>query len=311
VRSAKLVRDFKQMDNSAWRNHYLPQAYLRKFCDDSGTVCRTFRGPDDLLREKRFAPRATGYEEDLYTLVDAGGVFRSQRPDAIERDVFGPIDDNGARALERVLVSSPSKLTAAERENLTLLVLSLIERHPQRVLERDRIAERIAIEREAALREFFGPPLPGRLDVLEILDVEKLARNLARQRMVQNIKDQRWLEHLKSLTLRQLAIRPGCPTWFVTGDNPVVINTGEPWPLRYFTLALSPRALLFGHHAEEQVDDQLLRGLFLAHNIQLFRQCQYIFSQERLQDNQLIRTRYAASTMLKPVAWDGKGRSAR
>jgi hypothetical protein len=291
------------MGNATWRNHYLPQAYLRKFCDDSGTVLRTFRGPDDVLRSRRFAPRATGYEEDLYTLADAGGVFRGARPDAIETDVFGPIDDKGARALERVLVSSPAQLTAEERDHLTLLVLSLIERHPQRVLERDRIAARIASERKDALRESFGPPLPGRPDVLEIVDFKKLAKNLARQRMVQNLRDPHWLEHIRSLTLRQLVVQPDRPAWFVTGDNPVLINMGEAWPLRYFTLALSPRALLFGHHAEEHVDEELLRGIFLAHNVQLFRQCQYVFSHEALEDNRIIRTRYAASTMLKPVTW--------
>jgi len=292
-----------RVGNPASRNHYLPQFYLRQFCDRSGRVFRTFRGTDDALHEKRFVPKATGYERHLYSLVDAGLLFPAKQPDQIEREVFGPIDDRGSVALDRLLHSAPSQLTGDEKGHWAAFVNSLLQRHPQRIRERDRVAEKMARKRLGALRKHFGPPPPGRPDIFEQFDVEALARNMHRGHIVKEVQNQRSIDYLGGFTLVKIRFETSPVLAFVTGDDPVLVNAGRPWPVRYFTFALSPETLLLGHSFSETLDTETLFGLALIHNLELFAQCEYVFSRHPLVDGEYVSTRKAAQISLKPVPW--------
>jgi hypothetical protein len=271
-------------------------------------VLRTFVGPDGVLRERRFVTRATGYEHDLYSLADAGPALTGSRPDAIERDVLGPIDHYGALALERLTTSSPSDLSEDERGHLARLLNSMLERHPQRIYERDLAAERIARERRDALRELLGPTPYERPDVFTLIDCEALARNIHREHLVREIQKTTSIDYLKSLTFVKFAVEPNEEIAFVTGDNSVLVNGGQSWPLHFFTLAISPNILLIGINMTEApaIDSdelQTMLDLGRIHNLQLFMQCEYIFSKDGLRDGLFAKTRTAAQRYLKRPSW--------
>lgn len=291
------------MANETWRTHYLPQSYLRQFCGHDGRVLRTFRGPDDKLHERRFPPKATGYEPDLYSLVSASPLLPVQRQDLIETEVFRPIDHHGAVVLERLIGEPPSKLGDDERMHWARFLNSLLERHPQRIYERDRIAEQRARERIEVLRQQFGPPLPGRPDIFELVDVGGLARNIHREHMVREIQNERSVNYLKGLTLVKIAVEENPVLSFVAGDNPVLVNGGQPWPMHFFSVALTPYTLLVGFNSPEPPDLDTLLGLARIHNLQLFGQCEYIFSRDRLEDTPGIKVRTAAQLYLKRTSW--------
>lgn len=291
-------------NNTASRNHYLPQFYLRRFCNDAGLVLRTFRGMDDALHEKPFVPKATGFENDLYTLVNWAPSSRTARPDTIEKEFFGPIDHHGAQVVERLDQVAPSELSSEERTQWALFVNSLLERHPQRVFVGDRKAEQSARALREELRERWGPPSSGRPDVLELLDVEALARNLHREHIVRTIRDEKTLEYIGGLRFAKLVVEPNPVLSFVTGDNPVLLNLGQPGPIYFFTLALSPNMLLFGQNEKEPFPEpEMLMNLCHFHNLLLFKQCQYVFSRGALQDDEFIKTRRQALLTMIQTPW--------
>lgn len=291
-------------NNSAWRNHYLPQSYLSHFCDSSGQVLRTFRGPDDRLHEKRFPTRSTGYEPDLYSLSDEGLASGDRDKDVFEREVFGPIDNDGIKAFRRIIATAPSDLSDEERGHLALMLNSFVERHPQRLRERDEKAIEMGREIMLALKQAWGLPPEGRPDVLDLINSDGLVKNLHRKHMIDQIQDEKTVDYLKRLTFLKVTIEESPMLSFVTGDNPLLINLGKPWPLEWFTLALDPRTLLLGHAFSEPLDDvDIFMSLSIAHNIQMFQQCEYVYSKDHLKDNPFIKTRLAALTLLKPVPW--------
>jgi hypothetical protein len=295
------------VDNLSGRNHYLPQAYLRRFCDASGKVLQTFLGPDDKLHEKRFVPKETGYEWDLYTLKGAGILTSSSESDDIEKKVFGPVDDNGALVLNALHEGAPSQLSAEERTHLAVFVNSLLERHPQRIRERDQLAEQMARERFEELKKAFGKPNPDGFDILDLIrdeHVEQLARNLHREHMVREIQDPKSIEYLSGIMLSTFTLSEEQPLRFFTSDNPVLVNGGRPWPVQFFTLALSPRVLLIGVNDQEPVTDpQMIFAVTLVHCLELPRQTEYVFSQDPIVDYEGAAIRSNAQATLRKVNW--------
>jgi len=295
------------VNNPTGRNHYLPQAYLRRFCDASGKVLRTFLGPDDRLHEKRFVPKETGYERDLYSLKGAGILGTSPEPDQIEKKVFGPVDGNGASVLDALHEGAPSQLSAEERTHLAIFVNAFLERHPQRIRERDKLAEQMARERFEELKKALRRPNRDGFDILDLIrdeHVEQLARNFHREYMVQEIQNPASIDYLSGIKLSKFTLDEDKPFRFFTSDNPVLVNAGQPWPVQFFTLALSPCVLLIGVNDEEPVTEpQMIFGLALAHCLQLPRQTEYIFSQGPLVDYEGAAIRSSAQSALIKVNW--------
>lgn len=288
------------MGNPTARNHYLPKFYLERFCDASGRVLRTFKGPDNELHETRFAPKATGFEEHLYSLLDAGLLLREPRIDVIERDVLGPIDAAGANALADLLDSAPLNLSDASRRGWASFVNSLLVRHPQGIRQGDARAIEVARERMAVLRKHFGPPQDGRIDVFDLLDADQYARNAHRGHVSEKLLDQERIDYLQSFVLVKVTAPAASPVYFVTGDNPVFSNG---LPLHWFALSLDPRTLLVGHRPQETVDHETLAALAVIHNLELLAQCEYIFSRDPLVDAPWSSYRGAGREHLNPVQW--------
>ncbi len=250
--------------------------------------------------------KATGYETDLYTINGAGPLFPRGKPDVIEKDVLGPIDSNGAKALRALIDGPPSQLSPEQQEFWATFVNSLLERHPQRIYGRDRIAEKLARERLDAIRQKFAPPPPGRPDVFEMVapHIESLARDMHRRHIANEMTNPRSIGYLKSLEFTKFTLDAESPLRFVTADNPVLVNGGQPWPIDFLSIALGPRDLLFAwNNREPLTDDETIRGLALIHNLQLFLQAEYVFSQGPLVDLEGVRMRYAAQISLKQVPW--------
>ena len=80
------------------KHHYVPQFLLRRWTDASGKV-RTYSVRDDRVTISDLGPRYTGYENRLYALAATiAGVGK----DHLEKRLFGPIDSNAARALDKL-----------------------------------------------------------------------------------------------------------------------------------------------------------------------------------------------------------------
>lgn len=287
----------------AKKHHYLPKFYLKQFADSSGMVLRTFLDQHGTLREDRCRPRSTGYEVDLYSMEKEAVFFSEPRKDAIEVDVLSPIDSNAAGAVRRIV--DHADITHQDRIYLALFINSLLERHPQQLHERDEQMEDLARKRVPEFVNAGATPesRQRRRDAIEGIDIGAMGRNQIRGAMAHEIKRPDVIEYLKACKWLSIHLDSTADFQLVTGDKPVVVNAGDPWPIHFLSLALGPADMLFVYKSEEIIDDETIGMVIQAHNLTLFRQVEYVYSRDRLADGLAIRTRRAAETTLKRVPW--------
>ena len=84
--------------------------------------------------------------------------------------------------------------------------------------------------------------------------------------------------------------------------EPIKSLAGKSWPVHCFTIAISPNELLFGHQQAMVPDAETFRNLCPLHNLELFRQCEYVFSRDVLKDSDIVKTREAAAVCSSVVA---------
>jgi hypothetical protein len=231
-------------NNAAWRHHYNPQFYLKQFVDAAGEVLRTFLGPDGVLREKRFFPKATGYDEYLDSLRQPIAYQAAPRSDAIETDILRPLDGHAANAMKKMIVGGPSSLGDAERAHWALFMNSLLERHPTKLGERDNAARNLAEDhrkRFLANRSVTPAAHERWTRVLLEFSCEAAATNAVRALMVREILEPTVIDYFKGMTWIKAHVETNTEMEFVTGDVPIVLNGGASGPIEAMSIALSPQ----------------------------------------------------------------------
>jgi hypothetical protein len=268
-------------------HHYLPQFYLKRWCEPERKLWRYRREPSGRVSETRVAPRGTAFEPDLYAIRETAA---NPASDTIETEVLAPIDDAAARALEALLGQQPFSLDPKDQAAWVTFLVSLLHRHVDDVYERDRIAPIVA---EQSLADCVSRQADeaGREQIREAIkqiDPVQLAKNAHRGLMVQRILDPAFTKPLAGLTWVLVPAWPGCS--FITSDRPLAINFGEKGqPLDCFSIPLSPRVLLFGHSPgwgdSGQGRSEFLNILAGGHDIGLLRQRpRCVYSREKVDD---------------------------
>jgi hypothetical protein len=287
------------------RNHFTPEFYLSNFVDETGKLLRTFKPPTGELHERRFAPKATGYQEDLYSIERDSEIGPFARPDRIEMEVFRPIDDQSAPVLRRLIAGPPSALDDAERHSWAVFVNSLIERHPQQMRAHFESAQQVAADE---LEQFMGNVAQEHKDywmgVTQSVDKNALARNSVREVIRRVIHQDSVVEYFKGMRWVKFHVDSGNPFEFVTSDNAVLVNFGQPRPIYVMSLALSPSDLLVMAKPELELSEAVVQQAAAAHNLQLFRQSEYIYSRSPIRDLSGLLLRYAARSLLPAMPWD-------
>lgn len=118
-----IATDRAAEQSDAVKHHYVPQFLLKRWAGASGLFCFCVRHGRLVYSER--APEYTGYEIDLYgILANALGVGE----DHLEKRLFGPIDSNAARVLDKLELHAA--LTEDEHIAWTFFLSSLRVRQP-------------------------------------------------------------------------------------------------------------------------------------------------------------------------------------
>lgn len=80
------------------KHHYVPRFLLRRWCDAGGKL-QSFKVLDGRVLSSALAPEYTGYEDGLYALGDNP---LGLEEDHLEKQLFGPIDNDAAVALAKI-----------------------------------------------------------------------------------------------------------------------------------------------------------------------------------------------------------------
>ena len=123
------------------RQHYVPQFLLRNWM---GPDCKVGSFRKDLpgMPYSRLSPRATGYEEGVYSLKGVP----EEDINAVEEKILGPIDSSSAQAINKILDSGFSEIDSEDVHWLLTLVASLELRRPAIIEDLKELAHSKMVE---------------------------------------------------------------------------------------------------------------------------------------------------------------------
>lgn len=232
------------------RHHHNPAFWLSRWADPSnGKVC-SFKWVNGRIAVSRWAPKATGYELDLYAVPSRTDEASRQE---IESQHLKKIDNAAARALARIDAGG-SLLERQTKDAWTTFVVSLLYRGPRGVAYMRQIVEAIEpaqlAEFEDEYRARRGPDDPPTIaDV--ILNASPsfrdeawaglFTRMIRSQRIGQRLAEMHWAV---VPTRREL----------ILGDDPVLHSKGLLDEDSFIALPMGPYACFLAVNSEAHID---------------------------------------------------------
>jgi hypothetical protein len=129
------------------RHHFNPESKLRQWAGADGLVCEIKKDHGKVVAQRK-SPKATGFQRDLYR-IDGVSDGLAQH---VEKNFMSPLDNDAARAIQKILSGDDAPWTDDERTPWTTFILSLLFRPPESVaIIKDHIRE-LWIEGHARLR---------------------------------------------------------------------------------------------------------------------------------------------------------------
>ena len=236
--------------NDPRRHHYNPEFYLGEWAGPDDLVCE-IKKAHGKVEAQRKSPRATGFERDLYR---TDGVPNAQH---VEKNFMSPLDNDAARALQKILSGDGSEWGGAERTAWTTFILSLLFRNPENVtIIKDHIRDLweqgiAALEANYAERRL--PTDPESFDgymaltnpaAAEISASNVLMETIANKRVGPTIFDMLWTRHdLKNSKFQLL-----------TSDRPIIMPLGLGNPRAFIVLPVSPTVVFVAAHDRDFAD---------------------------------------------------------
>ena len=256
------------MAQQSRRHHFIPQFFSRLWTGADGKLCEYSR-PHKQLVARRKAPKAVGFEFDLYSLPGA----IPEELAFLENRFFAIGDQRACDALQVLLTAKAEHLSAELRAAFTRLLISFHHRTPERVRhvreglvrEMERLLEEVREEYRTGVR---APLPPG-------VTFEQVASKL-----LQETRDFSWGSSLMRLvdsdfvgpaiySMRWATRRLGRSDHdLLTADHPLVRSNGFAHAQGHIALPLGPRVLLLATNnaATErailsQSDNQIVRDV--------------------------------------------------
>jgi len=230
--------------NDPRRHHHNPEFYLRQWAGPDGLVCE-IKKAHGKVEARRRSPKATGFQRDLYRTVGAADEQH------VEKNFMSPLDNDAARALQKILSGDGTEWSSAEGTAWTTFILSLFYRNPENVtIIKDHIRDlreqaKAALEANYAERRL--PTYPETLDgymaltnpaAAEIGASNILMKAIANPRVGPKILHMHWTRHVLNNSKFQL----------LTSDRPIIMPWGLGDPRAYIALPVSPTVLFVAAH---------------------------------------------------------------
>jgi len=220
------------------RHHYVPVCYLKAWASN-GRLLRYHRLASGEIVEDRRGPKSVAFRTHLNTLH--GGEY----PFVLER-YLESIDNAAATVLRSLRTDiSPDNLSDGEKRSFAKFVLSLLERHPDRVSEREAAAAQSFEDMMASPK--MGPIISSLPSVL--LERHANPAHFGRMHLRQLIEDPDWVDRLVrwQWVIGDFKADPPIVSPLVTSDRPVVRLLDEDGNTQVLTLAISPTQIFIVH----------------------------------------------------------------
>jgi hypothetical protein len=271
----------ERKQNCSKKHHFIPVFHLKQWTDP-GTKklirhCRYGSGPPDI---RKLFPSEVGFENHLNTLNPNLIDRQVDNPAVVEDQLARIVDDPAARVLIKMLEEGVDSLKNEERKTWAGYVLSLLERHPRRLVESEAFHEKVMLEvldgacrhsphmNRAEMEQFFSKPY---------------CKNESRVSLLKWIDDPEWTAKLGEWKWTVLHLEPSCDIQFVLTDQPVVTIKQENEDIIFIALALSPFDLWIAHRESDELGADEMKHIVCSYNLmQCSKNPNFIISQNPL-----------------------------
>ena len=234
------------------KHHHVPQFLQRPWTNPSDNKLEVFRLDLHEVKSKRHAPKATGYEDDLYALSEP--IVAGMEKQAVEERVLSQIDSRAATALQVLEQEGLRALTPENRSDWVRFIASLHLRQPERIAKllresADHLRDTLLSQPEQyealrgdedapALDEWVEQHFPGLIDNFglsyfhELVDNETIGNRLDRMKW--------WLWDFT-----------GAKHELLLADRPCIITGPIDDPDMMVALPISPRKAFFATQSEK------------------------------------------------------------
>jgi Protein of unknown function (DUF4238) len=224
------------------RNHYIPEFYLKQWCNPPAEgplieYCRRYKG----VEARKSYPAGTGYEHDLYTFHDlppAAATF-------LEEQFLKQADDAAHAALQELLCDNLN-LNAGQRSAWSRFIMSLMHRNPEGVARLRAKIESTYPEHLEKARETYealrAPYDPLTFEEFRLTIGEAIYQELT-LRVLQRAMDSEAVgNHLNNLQWGVITInRSYYP--LLTSDRPLIMTNGMIHPRSHIMMPISPNRI--------------------------------------------------------------------
>jgi uncharacterized protein DUF4238 len=136
------------------KQHFVPEVYLRQWCDEEGYLIRYRRvGPPDApqLRPDRKVPKGICWERDLYSLPE-GGIANGMTGDEIEHLLSKKVEQT-IESIVTVVGDRSGPLEPAVGDQVTWLMQTFVARAPSSLAASESGVAAFVVENEARIRQ--------------------------------------------------------------------------------------------------------------------------------------------------------------
>lgn len=243
------------------KHHYVPQFLLRRWTNAAGKL-HVFSIRNGGLVCSEHAPEYTGYENGLYAVMAT--VFGLSE-DIIEKKLFGPIDNDAAKVLEKL----EHRETINEDEHIawTFFLSSLRMRQPDTLeflrTEGMKLLKQTLSEQDMATlppdapttEQWFNRHFPGALEATSL--TSWLPRMIAHDGVMEAFSGLKWW-------IREF---PPAEPKLLLSDLPIHWEGGFNEPGFMIQLPLAPHRIFFGARSEQTLDQMPVSDLIKRANL--------------------------------------------
>jgi hypothetical protein len=231
--------------------HYIPQFFLRQWCDTRGNVTVYARRNGRVVTSPQ-RPKGTAFEENLYSLEG----IEPERRHIIEAQFMTRIDTPAAEIVRKILSGGFANLTVSERSDFARFLLSLRARHPDAIaLVREKGPEHLTAALALNPDDYVSvksPSSPATLvewvqqhapPLIQNFGIANLPGLIANDEVGERVFRMNWWVHDVSAANTDLLL----------GDRPCLLEGDAVAGDCLITLPLSPKMLFFACNQAEKI----------------------------------------------------------
>ena len=290
----------------AVKHHYFPKFHLNRWKSADGKLYVYQKQGSGSVKQSEKDAAQICFQNKLYTLGPDPLGFEYENPDFVESEFLSKIDNDAAVVLDKMLVSSTfDELTEENRRAWARYIISLLERHPDRIKYSEQLHKEVGDEIIA--EKLLRTTNEEKREIekcKKMIDEVLYYKTQARAFLINLINDSEWIESLLAFKWRLINIDRTQGFHFIVTEAPVFLYKQDS-RIYIVAVALDPNnlwvAYLNGWEDDHEILE-LIKAIAMFYNADLVhKNPEFVVSDRPLSSDKLYQYDNVLQKSLKNV----------